>query len=407
MLAYPGVARADTVLPDARPVVVATFDTGTNPFHPCFRRDLDDPREIIASYPSGSIPLDLTFASTYAASLAASAHELDDLEPFTLYHVPGTNLAYYGGGDDPSPFVDNYPHGAQASSQIGCDAFGMASNAFLVILDNNAAGGDGGGDYTWVTGWDTMLRWAADQSWIDILHLNIQDYPYPIVDEPTIDYAVSKGKLVVVAAGNGVAGAGANYPTELSRYSGPPGVLVAGASDQEGWTLYSNLDPHVVMDGGDTESAAPYGYGTDTFGGTSSASPRISGYAARLLGAARERLGHTGSGLLRIPTGDPRPSQGPVADGVLSAAELHEVIRKTADPQVHESDYDGEQSVYYVPQPLATPFAVYAKVGYGKVSEHTLGRALNVLEGDEPMPSRPYEDVAYALSEALRAILWG
>lgn len=54
------------------PVVVATFDTGTNPFHPCFRRawpeEVDHPSDLIPSYPPTSLRLNLTFGETYALS---------------------------------------------------------------------------------------------------------------------------------------------------------------------------------------------------------------------------------------------------------------------------------------------------------------------------------------------------
>lgn len=402
--AHPLRAKTRLVrLPGPAPVVVATFDTGTNPFHPCFRRDwtttgIDSPADLVRNYPGDAEALSLTFADTYEQSLAASKPVLESIQSDTLYYVPETNLSFYGlGATAADQFVDEYPHGAQASSQIGCERYGLGSNAHLVILNWYAPSAPSA----------AMVKWAADQPWIDVIHLNIQDFPCPYCEAEEIPYAISKGKFLVIAAGNGVAGALVNYPMELSRFNGPRGSLIAGANDNGGWTLYSNLNPHVVMDGGATVAAQPDGYGDTTFSGTSSSSPRVAGFVARLLGELRAEFGHTGQDLLTIPKRRPRPATGPLADGALSAPELHEAIRKTADPNPHESAYDGGTSIYAVPQPADSPFAVYAKMGYGEISEHTLPHAVAVLAGRETLPERPNEDFFFNLSEEIRRALWG
>ena len=398
----PALAKSAAQPPPPRPapVVVATFDTGTNPFHPCFRRAKNGMRKLrktVPHYPAHSERLPLTFTDGYEASLTASRPALDSIQPEKLYYVPNTNLSFYGIGENAAQqFVDDYPHGAQASSQIGCEAYGMGSNAHLVILNW----------YDSVERLD-MVEWVTNQSWIDIVHLNIQDVPLPGLKEERIEALIASGKLVVIAAGNGVQGQGANYPMELSRWNGPPGSLIAGANDNGGWQLYSNLNPHVVMDGAGTVAAEPYGYGETSFAGTSSASPRISGSAAQLLGRLRALFGHTGNGLLSIPPGKPRPSSGPLADGELRSSELHEVIRKTADPNPHESKYDGGTNIYHTPQPVDLPFAFYPKMGYGEVSEHTIDHAVDVAAGRAPMPERSEEDRFFERSEDLRKLLWG
>ncbi|MGH2692631.1 MAG: S8 family serine peptidase [Actinomycetota bacterium] len=380
----------------ADPVVVATFDTGTNPFHPCFRRDwtdIESPRDFIPGYPPDALKVPLTFGDTYAESLAESQYSLKAIAPKKLHFVPGTNLSFYG--TVWSEFVDNYPHGSQASSQIACEQYGLAPNAQLVIVnwyDNNAAGPE-------------LIRWAASQPWIDVVHLNIQDVPLPGVRAREIDELIASGKVVVIAAGNGVLGLGPNYPMELSRWNGPPGSLIAGANDNGGYTYFSNLNPHVVMDGCGTVAAEPYGFGNTTFSGTSSASPRITGYVARLIGELRAQLGHTGEGLLTIPEGSPRPPIGPLADGVLTAAEVHEAVRVTANPNPHPSALDGTACLGSLPQPADTPFAVYAKMGYGEISEQTLPAAIDLVAGRAPRPPR-VEDTFYMVSEQLRQTIW-
>ncbi len=406
LLVHPtGVADLTEVeLPEADPVVVAQFDTGTNPFHPCFRRDYWDepgfssPRDLVPTYPADAEILRLSYAETYGASRLASQAVIGTIRPGKLYAVQGTNLSFYGLGVAKEDLIDYYPHGSQASSQIGCAQFGMASNAQLVILNW----------YRQPSLHDELLAWVADQSWIDIVHLNIQDTPLPVsgTTDRRIQAIIGSGKLVVIAAGNGVGGGGAAYPMELSRWNGPPGSFIAGANDNGGYTYYSNYNPHAVMDGMGTAAAEPYGFGQTTFSGTSSASPRISGYAARLLGALRAEFGHTGQGLLTMPDDATRPAAGPLADGSLTAAELHEVIRKTANPNPHDSAYNGSASATSPPQPVNTPFAVYVKMGYGQLSEHTLPLAVDVAAGRSPMPERPVEDQLYELSEGLREAYW-
>lgn len=395
----PGDPEAPLRLTAESPVVVATFDTGANPFHPCHRRPGADVRAAgIPELPEVA-SLKLSFEANYDASIAASQEALAAVEAGALYHVDGTRLLFYGQSDE---VVDYYPHGSQAASQIACREYGLAPDTWLLYL-NWYLHRDHQVDY---------MVWVAAQPWIDVVHLNIQDLPLPfngdVVD--AIRAMVADGKLVVLAAGNGVAGMLVNYPMEASRYNGPPGSLVAGANENGGYEAYSNLNPHVVMDGCGTVAAEPYGFGDTTFSGTSSASPRITGYAARLLWEVRQTYPEAGRGdgaLVRLPP-DVTPPEGPLADGVLVAAELHEVTRKTADPNPHESRWDGDNCiVYWVPQPVDSPYSVYAKMGYGEVSEHTMPLALDVLLGRAEAPERPVADTFYAASEAVRKAYWG
>ena len=138
---------------------------------------------------------------------------------------------------------------------------------------------------------------------------------------------------------------------------------------------------------------------------------------ASLLLRLRERFNYTTgmqSGALIKLAAAGRPKAGPLSDGRLTAAELHEVVRKTADPNPHKSRWDGEQGFVgpnayagCVPQPTDLPFAFYPKMGYGEVSEHTFGAAFRVATGAKPMPERPVEDTFYARSEEARRAFWG
>jgi hypothetical protein len=403
--------------PAVRPhVVVATLDTGTNPFHPVWRRDQSrHPSTFLPGYPRSAKAARLSFRSSFKDSVKASGSALAAFRGGALTWVPGTNIiGTWAHPTDELPVFDattrvapSHAHGASASSQIAGRGTGTSPDTWLVVMDRTA---DGGEDVYRSNA--EGLRWAADQPWIDIIHTNIQN-AVPLADESNavaagyaeaVVYALSKGKVVVSAGGNFY-----GEPTETSPHAGPPGVLVAGANDNCGYSDYSNPDPHVVMDGMGTQAADPAGFGTVSFSGTSSASPRTTGYVAELLLRLRRAYGYTGGirdgALVVVPPGR-RPATGPLADGRLVAAELHEVVRKTADPHSHDSAYDGSQGRTCVSDPGAGP-AFYPKMGYGEVSEHTLPAALDVLTGRVPMPARPVEDSFYTASEAARAAFWG
>lgn len=382
-------------------VVGVTFDTGTNPFHPCFRRPNGPSAfDAIPEIRGIAQPLQLSFGADYPSSLAASQGAIDAMQPFTLYAVEGTNLLVYTGSQPGIDLVDTYPHGANASSQITCPEYGLAPEGFLVIVNwYNYASPES----------DALEQWAAQQEWIDVIHLNIQQIAPTVLQTsslPGIRAMVAAGKQVVIAAGNGWGNAGGHIPTETIDYYSVDGVIAAGANEASGYASFSNLDPHVVMDGCNTVSAHPSSFESDSFAGTSSASPRITGYVMSLLGRVRAHFGAgpgtAGNVLVRLDAGS-RPASGPLADGTLSVVEMHEVLRKTADPTLAPSWLDGPDGclVYGIPRPADPQGHDYHRVGYGKLSEHTIDHAFAVIVGTEPMPERPVEDMYYMLSRTL------
>jgi hypothetical protein len=423
---------AEDIVEDPKPelpiyephVVVATLDTGANPFHPAWTRDqYRHPSLFIPGYPQAAEAIHLTInASSFSESVEASKAELSKLVNKSFpYWFPGTNIiGTWAHPTDNKPIFDltgsSHSHGASASSQIAGKGYSMSPDAYVVIMDRTNDGG--GGTSVYKSNADG-LRWAADQPWIDIIHTNIQN-PVPLARGATgvvpatftegypeaVAYALSKGKIVVSAGGNFWV-----EPTETSPHAGVPGVLVAGANDNCGYTDFSNPNPHIVMDGYQTVAAEARGFKNSTFGGTSSASPRITGYMADLLLKIRREFNYTQGikdGALVVLEPGPNltlPKMGPLADGRLLAAELHEVARKTANPNPHPSKFDGGQSVC-IPQPVDLPVAFYPKMGYGEVSEHTIEAAFEVAIGKRPMPSRPVEDAYYAASEELRKASW-
>ena len=405
-----------TVPPSAPRVVAVTYDTGTNPFHPCFRRPNGPSAfDAIPEIRGIAQSLKLTFAVDYATSLTQSQAAIDQMQPFSLYAIEGTNLLIYTGTNGGADLVDTYPHGSMASSQITCPAFSMAPEGFLVIANwysnyDGAYAADSTGAHEVAPDLTRLEMWSAQQEWIDVVHLNIQQIAPTVIGTSSvasIQAMVTAGKFVVIAAGNGLGNAAGHIPTETIDYYSVPGVLVAGANDGTGYAEFSNLDPHTVMDGCATVAADYSSFGATRFDGTSSSSPRTTGYVMELLYRLRQRYGATagtsGAVLMRLPPGQ-RPVGGPLADGVLTVPELHEVIRKTADPTLAASWLDGDYcgQAYAIPRPVDPQGNDYHRVGYGKLSEHTIDHALNVLTGAEPMPERPTEDRYYMLSTTAR-----
>lgn len=396
--AAPGPPRT---IPGA-PLVVATLDSGTNPFHPCWRENAPATPHQVLPYLPPAMPLPLQSKDTYEASLKANEALLSSVQDHTLYYIPGTRLLFYGLEHANEKLIDKSLHGGQASSQIACDRYAFGSDAFVLVL--NYIDGE-----SWTVQFPKTVAWVKDQPWVDIVHLNIQDQPQPqqfYADFSHLNALVDTGKFVIVAAGNGVAGLLVNYPMETSQYAGPPGTLIIGACDQDGWTVYSNMDPHVAADGEGTLAADPAGLGSVDFYGTSSASPRAAGYVSELLVSLRKALnitvGMQGTDLIRTTP----LASGPLQDGILTAAELHEVVRKTADAKLGPSRLDGNTTLMYVPTVEDFPLN-YAKVGYGKLTEDTLEHALQVLLGTAPLPTRQTEDEIYNASETWRSTYWG
>lgn len=397
-------------------VVVATFDTGVNPFHPTWRVDNgSDPTAFLPGFPEAAVRVALSLSDNAAADREASAGAwqaaLDhDGRPVVF---EGTRIvAAKAALSDPRPFFDaaeqDHYHGARASSQIAGTGFAIGDHAYVVPMDQT--GGASGDTYESFIAAQT--EWILEQPWIDIVHVNMAFFaPYPFDTGPitAFEHLVESGRLVVLAGGNGAGNGGPPYPMELQHTSGAPGTLVAGANDQcAAGAYWSNLNPHVVMDGLATVAAHEVEYGEAAFSGTSSASPRIAGYAAELLYQVRAHYGLTyglDQGALVVVDPSQAPETGPLADGWLTNVELHEIIRKTAAPP-HDSAFDGDPFLSGCPG-LPPGVPDYAKHGYGEVSEHTLDEALDVALGRAPMPERAEEDAFFGLSEGVREALHG
>lgn len=419
LLAAQPSAPAFPQSPDDVRVVVATLDTGVNPLHPTHRREgaTAHPSTYLEGFPADAPAARLTMTDDFEADLEDSQEALEAFAEGFAW-VPGTQIigAWSGPGDEDPVFTGpdgTQYHGGPAASQIAGAGYGFSEEALLLIMDRSPQGASDPDSSIGSTN-AAGLRWAADQPWVDVIHTNIQN-PVPLAPDAgpfpgyadAVAYSVSMGKVVVSAGGNFYA-----LPTETSPHAGPSGVLVVGANDNCGGpTDFSNPDPHVVSDGYETVAADPDGYGEVSFGGTSSASPRVAGYVAELILRVRREVGHVGGitegALVLIADEAKRPAAGPLADGRLDAPEVHEIVRRTAEPDGHESRFDGGAGTCI---PLLTSNADgtwYAKMGYGEVSEHTIDLAVDVALGRTAMPERPGADRMYDASEELRRRVWG
>lgn len=400
-------------------VVVATLDTGVNPLHPTFRRDgaTAHPSTYLEGYPTDAPAAELTLTDSFDDDLLDSEDGLDAFATGFAW-VPGTQIiGAWSHPDDVDPVFTGpngtQYHGGPAASQIAGRGYGFSEDTLLVVMDRTAQGSSTSAYEVNAMG----LRWAADQPWIDVIHTNIQS-PFPwhghavaegrpvsTEDVDAVRYALERGKVVVSAAGNFWA-----LPAETSPHTALPGVLVVGANDNCGGpTDYTNLHPDVVSDGYATPAADPDGYGEVQFGGTSSASPRVAGYVAELVLRVRREVGHLGGirdGALVVVPEAQRPEAGPLADGRLTADEVHRVVRHTADPAGHPSRFDGGSGIC-IPAPGAETGAWWSKLGYGEVSEHTIDVAVDVVLGRVEEPARPVEDGHRDRSLLLRSVLWG
>lgn len=371
--------------PTQRPVVAVVGETGLNVLHAEFRTT--DGRTPIypASMPSPvmiSLPTTGTFAERM---LALRAGPLGQPRPGTLYGLRGTRLLVYvpKGEDD---VLDDRAHGTGVSATVAGRRTGSAPEALLVF----------------VPGVQTpSYAWVASQSWIDVA--TTSTYSVRTTDQcagaAEIRRLHAAGGLMFSSSGNTT-----DLAEPLSMPNGLPEVYQVGGVDKSGRT-YAPPHPeepqpffaiaNVVRP---YESGARFSFpaasgdsldGTQPFGGTSGATPTVAGYAAQLILQARRVLQDTGQ---RSPTalatarkGTPRPSHGPLTDGIFTRDELVALLHATARPAE-----------------APTP-ARYLVEGYGATTATSHATALSVLAGHTAALVRPDDDARHAEVENVRA----
>lgn len=396
---------------EPRPVVIAVVgEAGLNLLHQDFRSSRT--WELPAGAPKGRV-LHLPTSGSYESRVAsARASGLGALPRDTLVRLRGNRIAAvvapsnqlnefgtasgYSGSDPVDVFADT-GHGTGVASAAVSARHGTAPDAVVVMVL-------GGGDAAW--------QWVAEQPWIDLVSASYV-LAAPGASTPAdqtlcplyrgSQATVKRGAFIAVANGNdpgfGSAFAPASFPglhhVGGVTHDGQPVLLDAAESGN----ITTKVGPDRPYDSGElfsfTASDANSLDGERTFGGTSGATPRLVGHAARLVATARHLLGDRGVGtrdgaLALLGKGRRPPASGPLADGRFTADELGAVLRATSRPAT--------------PAPAGT--ARYVAEGFGATSADSTKVAIAVLAGREPTPARPEDEQARTVVHGQRAAVW-
>ncbi|HVL86482.1 MAG TPA: S8/S53 family peptidase [Candidatus Thermoplasmatota archaeon] len=404
--------------------VVAIVDTGIRPNLAVYNDTTLNahPSTYVTGYPSSALPLD---------KLATGAVRNQ------LYYVPGTRVvgaislgehtsALSCANSAQTPVWDDCGHG----SGVSAIAAAQSPNVLIVHVE--------------VSSPTQGVAWALEQPWIDVISISwgtIANAPVPGMDSLTRE-ATARGKIVVVAAGNGVTNT-ALLPdrslTYTSPFSGPSWVIAVGAvNDDTQRDYYWHSIP--------VDVAAPSPRG----GGTSYAAPVVSGQAGRLVASARAAVGDTSEGPKGAILAQGAPAgSGPLADGALTRDELAAALLRTAAHTPADSqgrdvplardfyecmrlalrDGNGYAGSWACQSPVgATGVALppwpggtvpvepdgtqpptpldFLFEGYGIVNGASGDRAWRVLLGLDASPDRVAEDAFRGASLAIRDAVW-
>lgn len=171
------------------------------------------------------------------------------------------------GGDG----LDRQGHGTHVAGTVGSDSYGVAPGADLFGV--KVLGDDGSGTYDDVI---AGIDWVAENAGPNaVANMSLGGPASQAVDD-AVNALAESGVFVAVAAGNESQDAGNVSP------GGASGVVTVAASDSsDGAASFSNYGSAVDIyaPGVDVESTIPGG-GTDSYSGTSMASPHVAGAAA-------------------------------------------------------------------------------------------------------------------------------
>jgi hypothetical protein len=437
--------------------VVAIVDSGVNPYNVEFRDTsrfaYKHPSTYIPGFPKSAEALRLHLNLPYDKAVKADAAVWASVVPKQLYWIPGTRIvgaismgaggtfcpttvkappasAAFAGSCTEHRILDDQGHGTMTASRVGGAHHSLDPQARIVEVEGLGA---------------ASLDWVTAQPWIDVssnswLSLAPQPAGKTGLDRTTASFAAAAKRLLTVAAsGNGAAFAEGFAPTPTYALStGAPGVVLVGGHDNGHVTAWSGAPPHVVADaygGWAAISTSSTVVRPDPIACcTSAAAPYVAGGAAAIIREAREILGATGTGVRGGIVAKGKKgvvSRGPLADGVLTLAELRTLLLRTADPRPKAGRDDGllhwmggPRTPDYTDYGLgANPFCAgcttlpvewsavpatvdqYAAIGYGNVDLDSVERAVDVLSGEKAMPSRPSEDADYAVDQQARAAI--
>lgn len=399
--------------PPSAPTVIGYADTGINPYHQEFRAPgwTAHPSTYIQGYPASAEPIELTLdANTFEEAWQADRDEWSSLEPDQLYYVPGTRIVGVVDGDvefreSPAPNYDFDGHGTLVASAGSGATLGTAPASAIAM----ASGGPG-------------VAWLEDQPWIDLLSYSRGDLAgvgLPQLAATTHELA-DGGRSLFAAGGNGPVVSG---PTTITEdRAGPPWTVTVGLYQAQDHPLPTGRFcqachvPAEVLGTSTVPVAATDSLDDTRLGtGTSTATPRVAGHAARLVDLARERLddvarpGFAGVDVYARSDADGDvPDRGPLADGALDRVELESLVRQAAAPAPWEAP---ERLVLglaeLLPDEVAQPAeARYTWQGYGVHDATALEHAKGILLGEQPWPDRPTDDRWHRFWSSVREAYW-
>ena len=401
----PAHASTAQVGASARPVVVAVMEPGGfNVLHEEFRTaDGRDP-VLPAGMPRSTV-IHLPQAGNFASRMAkVESGPLGAMVPGRLYRIADSRIigVIAGPGDlSPVDIFNNPAHGTGVAGALAGLHHGTDPSVLVVLVtsvDREA--------------WE----WVARQPWIDFVEASYASLNgsatigagyFPSLQQltcdegPSVAKLVGEGRVVFTAQGN------TEQIGEIEPPSGLPGAIHVGGVDGSGASWLpgdASPDPMITA----SSPTRPYDLGelysfpslsatslTDTawFGGTSGATPRLTGDAALLVSFARSLLrtpntDELGPHLATLGTGGHRPSAGPLSDGKLDASELATLLYATAQPASSVPDN-------------------FALEGYGAYNRGAIANAERILAGAAAEPGRTADDEQKHVVDAERSVVFG
>jgi hypothetical protein len=236
-------------------VVVAVIDSGVDYNHPDLKNNIWQNTDEIAG------------------------NNIDDDKNGYVDDVRGWDFVGFG-DNNPMDWDGHGTHvaGTIAASNNGFGVTGVAPNAKIMPVRVLNAFGKGN-----VFDTSAGIRYAADNG-ADVINLSLGGYYNSAVEDAAIQYAIDKGVVVVMSAGND----GLSTPTYPAKNADRGGIAVGAINQQNTVAYFSNdagkLLDYVVAPGVDVSSTTPFN-NYRFYSGTSMAAPHVAGVAALMLSA--------------------------------------------------------------------------------------------------------------------------
>lgn len=359
------------------PPTIMMIDTGINPYHVDYRLPEGFNGRQEGYYPDDAVLVDLALdAGTLQEALEEDEEIWESLEAGVLYAFNGTRIA---GAIQPQPcpnhileecpsvIFDEDGHGSAVASAAAGRRAGSCPDCRIVMVYGSI---------------QESTEWALQQEWIDALSVSYADFNAGMTWANVSAHWTEGGRTWFHSAGNGATNS-LNPANVVAERSSGDNVLVGSIVDGEIQPLHSRIYDLLGVgrkEGARIDHLAEY----KNTSGTSIASPDAMGHYAWILWQVRQALGDTigfqNGVLARAPADLDIPSQGPLADGELTARELEDALRATAKPvpPVQGGPQGGALS--------------YLWAGYGLVDNESREHAVRVILGEEQMPEREWEN---------------